>query len=50
MVKKLPVNVGDMGFVPGLVISDGKRNDNLLQYSCLGNATDKKDWQATWYM
>ena len=27
--------------------SPGKRNGNPLQYSCLGNPTDRGAWQAT---
>jgi len=25
----------------------GRGNDNLLQYSCLGNSMDRGSWQAT---
>ena len=27
--------------------SSGERNGNLLQYSCLGNPTDRGAWEAT---
>ena len=38
MVKNLPTNarnVGDVGSIPGLGRSLGRRNGNSLQYSCL---------------
>ena len=50
MVKNLPASVGDArdaGLIPGLGRSPGGENDNLLQYSCLGNSMDKGAWQAT---
>ena len=28
-------------------LGDGEGNDNPLQYSCLGNATDRGAWRAT---
>ena len=31
----------------GLGRSAGGGNDNPLQYSCLGNPTDREAWQAT---
>ena len=34
-LKKLPVNAGDPGSIPGSGRSPGKRNGNPLQYSCL---------------
>ena len=43
MVKHLPENAGDvreLGSIPGSGRSPGGGNDNLLQYSCLGNPTD----------
>ena len=46
MVKNLPVNAGDMDSVSGLGRSPGKGNGNPLQYSCLGNPTDRRVWQA----
>ena len=46
MVKNLPVNSGDMDSVSGLGRSPGKGNGNPLQYSCLGNPTDRRVWQA----
>ena len=46
MVKNPPANAGDAGSVSGLSRSPGKRNDNSLQYSCLGNPTDRGAWWA----
>ena len=50
MVKNLPANAGDMGDVGsilGLRRSPGGRNDNSLQYSCLGNPIDRGAKQVT---
>ena len=33
--------------VPGLGRSHGEGNGSPLQYSCLGNLTDRGSWQAT---
>ena len=33
-------NAGDPGSIPGSGRSPGEGNDNLLQYSCLGNSMD----------
>ena len=38
---------GDSGLVPGWGRSPGVRNDNLLQYSCLGNPMDRGAWLST---
>ena len=49
VVKNLPANAGDirdMGSVPGLGRSAGGGHSNPLQYSCLGNPTDRVPWQA----
>ena len=35
---------GDTGSIPESGISPGEGNGNTLQYSCLGNPTDKGDW------
>ena len=48
-VKNPPANAGDAGdssSIPGLGISLGKGNGNLLQYSCLGNPMDRGAWCA----
>ena len=39
--KKLPVNAGNWGSIPGLLTSPGEGNGNPLQYSCLENPTDR---------
>ena len=40
-VKLLPTDAGEPGLIPGSGRSFGKGNDNLLQYSFLGNSTDR---------
>ena len=50
VVKNLHANAkdtGDMGSIPGLGRSSGKRNGNTLQYSCLENPMDRGAWWAT---
>ena len=54
VVKSLPLlspaNAGgirDAGLIPGLGRSPGGENGNPLQYSYLGNPTDRGAWQAT---
>ena len=47
MVKNLPANAGDVSLIPGLGRSPEGGNGNPLQYSCLGNPTDRGAWQAT---
>ena len=37
----------DTGLIPGWRRSPGEGNGNLLQYSCLGNPTDRGAWQVT---
>ena len=49
VVKNLPTNARnarDTGSIPEGK-SPGAGNGNLLQYSCLGNPTDRKAWWAT---
>ena len=41
MVKNPPANAGDRGSIPGSGKSPGGGNGNPLQYSCLGNSTDR---------
>ena len=36
----------DSGSIPGLGISSGVGNGNLLQYSCLENSMNRRAWQA----
>ena len=40
-VKNLPANSGDVGSIPGSGKSPPEGNSNPLQYSCLGNSTEK---------
>ena len=46
MVKNLPASVGDVSSLPGSGRSPGEENDNLLQYSCLGNPMDRRAWRT----
>ena len=46
MVKNPPASIGDTGSIPGLGRFPGERNDNLLQYSYLGNPMDRGARQA----
>ena len=46
MVKNLPANTGDVGLIPVLGRSPGGGNGNPLQYSSLGNTTDRGAWWA----
>ena len=39
--KKSACNAGDAGSIPGSGRSPGEGNGNPLQYSCLGNPTDR---------
>ena len=49
VVKNPAANAGDTGSIPGLGRSPGGGNSNLLQYSCLGNPTNRGAWQAIVY-
>ena len=40
-------NAGDLASIPGSGRSPGGGNGNPLQYSCLGNPTDREAWWAT---
>ena len=47
VVRKPPTNAGatgDAGLTPGLGRFPGGGNGNPLQYSCLGNPTDREAW------
>ena len=49
MVKKPPANAGDIrevGLIPESRSFLGGGNGNPLQYSCLENPMDRKDWRA----
>ena len=43
VVKNLPTNAGDTGLIIGRR-SPGEEKGNPLQYSCLGNPTDRGAW------
>ena len=47
VVKNSPVNIGDVGLIPGSGRSPEEGNGSLLQYSCLGNPMDRGAWWAT---
>ena len=47
MVKNLLADARDAGSIPGSGRSPGGGNGNPLQYSYLGNLTDRGAWQAT---
>ena len=47
VVKNLPADAGDAGLISGWGRSPGEGNGIPLQYSCLGNLTDRGAWQAT---
>ena len=50
VVKKPHANAraaGDVGSIPGSGISPGEGHGNPLQYSCLENPMDRRDWWAT---
>ena len=49
VVKNLLANTGDTrdaGSIAGLGRSPGGGNGNPLQYSCLGNPTDRGAWRS----
>ena len=49
VVKNLPADAGgarDAGSIPGSRRAHGGGNGNPLQYSCLGNPTDRGAWWA----
>ena len=53
--KESTYKAGDLGSIPWLGRSPGKRNGYPLQYSCLDNPTDRGAWWATvhgshWYL
>ena len=50
MVKNLPASAGDAGSVLESGISPGGGNSNPLQFSCLGNPTDRGAWWAIVHM
>ena len=46
VVKNPLASAGDAGSIPGSRRSPGEKNDNPIQYSCLGNPTDRGAWWA----
>ena len=49
-MQETAYNAGDVGSNPGSGRSPGKENGNPLHYSCLGNPTDRRAWQATFHV
>ena len=47
MVKNLPANTGNEGLISGSERCPERGNGNPLQYSCLGNPTDRRAYWAT---
>ena len=47
MVKNTLVNAGGAGVISEFGRFPGGGNGNPLQYSCLENPVDRKDWQTT---
>ena len=48
LVKNPPATAGDRdaGSIPGWERSPGEENGAPIQYSCLGNATDREAWRV----
>ena len=46
VLKNTPANAGDVDLIPGSEKSPREGNCNPLQYSCLGNPTERGDWWA----
>ena len=47
VVKNPPANSGEARLISGSGRSPEEENGNPLQYSCLGNLTDRGAWWAT---
>ena len=47
MVKESACNAEVPGSIPGSGRCLGEGNGNPLQYSCLENSMDRRDWQGT---
>ena len=47
VAKNLPTNAEDAASIPESGRSPGEGNGNLIQYSCLGNPTERRAWWAT---
>jgi len=46
-MQETAYNGGDSGLIPGLERSSAEGNGSPLQYSSLGNPTDRRAWWAT---
>ena len=44
--KESACSAGDLGLIPELGRFPGEGDGNPLQYSCLGNSTDRGAWRA----
>ena len=44
VVKTPSANAGDLGSIPGSGIAPGEGYGSPLQYSCLENPMDRRDW------
>ena len=47
VVKNLPANARDTGWIPGVGRSPGGGHGNPLHYSCLESPMDRGTWRAT---
>ena len=47
VIKNLPANVGDAGWILGLKSPPREGSGNPLQSACLGNPMDRQAWRAT---
>ena len=47
VVKNMPVDAGAAGSIPGLGRAPREGSGTPVQYSCLGNPTDRETWKAT---
>ena len=47
VVKEYVYNAGDTGLIPGSERSPGEGNGSPLQYSCLENPMDRREWRTT---
>ena len=47
VVKNMPANARDPGWIPGLAKFPGEGNGYPLQYSCLEDLMDRGTWWAT---
>ena len=45
VVKNLPANSGDTGWIPGSGRSAGEGYSNPFPHCCLENPTDRRNWE-----